>query len=165
MKSVVMLSTMHELQMSTNDRSSELKKCLAYLKSEFKAQKSVDIQVVMEEWHDDRGESAAREFATRSGLQWANVGTPDEGQFRTYRNPICFCAHNGTLRSDGNAPQMREYGPFEKQEARENRMVQNVRAAMQKYESGILIVGDNHLHSIFGKLRSSGFNVCGFSYL
>jgi hypothetical protein len=165
MKNIVMLSTIHERQMSTNDTSSELGKCLDYLKSTFKVQKAVDVQIVMEEWHENLGETVVKLFAKKSGLHWANVGTPDESQFRTYRGPICYVGHNGTLRFDGSAPQMHEYGPFENQEARENRMVQNVGAEMQRYESGILIVGNNHMHSIFGKLQRSGFEVYGYSCL
>jgi hypothetical protein len=118
----------------------------------------------MEEWHEDR-ESVVRVFAAESSLRWANVGTPVEEQFRTYRNPVSFCAHNGTLQSDGNAPEMHEYGPFEKQDAREKQMVQNVRTEMTNYESGILVLGLAHMHSIFEKLQSSGFQVYGFSYL
>jgi hypothetical protein len=60
---------------------------------------------------------------------------------------------------------MGEYGPFENQDAREERMVQNVRAEMESYESGILVLGLAHMHSVFEKLQSSGFKVYGYSYL
>ena len=151
--------------MSTNDASLELGKCLDYLKVKFKIQEAVDVQTVMEEWHENLGETVVKEFATKSGPRWANIGTPDEGQFRTYRGPICFPGHNGTLQSDGDAPEMHEYGPFENQDAREKRMVQNVRAEMESYESGILVLGLAHMHSVFEKLQSSGFKVYGYSYL
>jgi len=165
MKNIVMLCTIHELQMSTNDRSSELVKCLEYLITEFKAQESVDVQTVMEEYHKSLRQTVGKDFAMKSGLHWANIGTPEEEQFLTYRYPISFVGYNGILRSDGNAPQMREYGPFENQEARERQMVQNVVAEMENYENGILILGNNHMHSMFGKLRDAGFDVYGFSYL
>jgi hypothetical protein len=165
MKNVVMLATMHQSQMSTNDASLELGKCLNYLKAKLKIQEAVDVQTVMEEWHENLGETVVKEFAAKSGLHWANAGTPDEEQFRTYRGPICFPGHNGTLQSDGDAPEMYEYGPFENQDARERQMVQNVRTEMTNYESGILVLGLAHMHSIFEKLQSSGFQVYGFSHL
>jgi hypothetical protein len=165
MKNIVMLATIHECQMITNDAASELRKCLDYLRSRFKGEKSVEVQIVMEEWHENLGETVVKDFATKSGLRWANIGTPAEVQFRTYRGPICFPGHNGTLQSGGNAPEMCEYGPFENQDAREKRMVQNVRAEMQNYESGMLVLGLAHMHSIFEKLQSSGFKVYGYSYL
>ncbi len=165
MKNVVMLATTHERQMSTNDASSELGKCLGYLRSKFKVQKTVDMQIVMEEWHENLGETTVKQFATKSGLHWANVGTPDEVKFRTYMGPICFPGHKGTLQPDGEAPGMYEYGPFENQDAREKQMVQNVRVEMENYESGILVLGLAHMHSVFEKLQSSGFKVYGYSYL
>jgi len=164
-KNVVMLATTHQHQMATSDAASGLGKCLNYLESRFKVQRSVDLQIVMEEWHENLGETVAREFATRSGLRWASVGTPDEEQFRTYRGPICFPGHNGTLQSDGDAPEMYEYGPFENQEARERRMTENVQTEMENYEGGLLVVGLAHTHSLFGKLQSAGFSVAAFSWL
>jgi hypothetical protein len=164
-ENVVMLSTTHHRQMSANDASSELGKCLDYLRLTFKEQKAVDVQIVMEEWHENLGETVVKEFATKSGLQWANVGTPDEAQFRTYTGPICFPGHNGTLQPDEDAPGMYEYGPFENQETREKRMVQNVGAEMENYKSRILVLGLAHMHSVFEKLQASGFKVYGYSYL
>jgi hypothetical protein len=167
MKNVVMLATIHQYQMSGNDASLELGECLDYLRSEFKVQKAVDFQTAMEEWSEELGETVVREFATESGLHWANVGTPDEPQFRTYApfGAVKHPGHNGTLRWDPHAPPIDEYGPFEKQEAREKRMVQNVRAEMENYESGILVLGLAHMHSVFEKLESSGFKVYGYKYL
>jgi hypothetical protein len=81
----------------------------------------------MGEWADKYGESVADKFSKASGLHWANVGTPDEPQFRTYTGPINYPGHDGTLQPpDWDAPPMDEYGPFEKQEAREDRMAKNV---------------------------------------
>jgi hypothetical protein len=60
---------------------------------------------------------------------------------------------------------MREYGPFEKEETRENRMAMNVQAEMENYETGPLILGLAHLHSVFGKVQSLGFKVTAFSWL
>jgi hypothetical protein len=59
---------------------------------------------------------------------------------------------------------MDEYGPPENQEARENQMVTRVQAEMEKYESGLFIVGLGHMHSLFGKLQRVGFKVT-FSWM
>ena len=165
MKNVVMLATIHQYQMSGNDAGSELRKCLDYLRSQFKAQKTVELQTVMEEWSKELGETVVKEFATKSGLHWASVGTPDEPRLRTYLPAVTYPGHNGTLRPDHGAPPLCEYGPFQNQEAREKRIVQNVRAEMENYESGIFVLGLAHMHSVFKKLQSSGFKVYGYSCL
>lgn len=119
----------------------------------------------MEEWSEKKEESFAKAFAPKSGLNWANVGTTDEPQFQTYWGQIHYPGHNGTLQYDPDAPSLDEYGPFENQEARENRMVKNIHAEMENYETGLFILGLAHLHSVFGKLKSSGFTVTGYSWL
>jgi hypothetical protein len=166
MKSVVMLATVHEYQVLGNARNSELEKRLDFLISKFGAQN------VMEEWSEKRGESFAKAFAgkkalaTISAFHWANVGTPGEPEYCTYRGRINHPEYNGTLPdTDWSAPEMDEYGPFENQEARENRIAMNVQAEMENDESGLLILGLAHLHSIFGKLGSLGFKVTAFSWL
>jgi len=159
MKNVVMLATVHQYQITGNDLNSELEKRLAYLRSKF------NVQAVMEEWSEKFGESVSHGFAARSGLHWANVGTPAEPRFRTYSGVINYPGHNGTLRWDPHAPPMDEYGPFENQEARENWMAKNVHAAMENYDTGLFILGIGHMHSLFGKLLSAGFKVTGYSWL
>lgn len=146
MKSVVMLATFHQYQVLGNDRNSELEKRLDYLRLKF------DVQTVMEEWSEKEGDSFAQVFAKKLGLHWANVGTPDEPQFQTYWGLIHYPGHNGTLKHDPDAPSLDQYGPFENQEARENWMTKGVQAEMEKYESGLFILGVAHLHSVFGKL-------------
>lgn len=169
MKSVVILATVHEYQVLGNARNSELEKRLDYLISKFGA------QIVMEEWSENQRECIAKGFATKLDLHWANVGTPDEPEYRTYTKPINCPGYDGTLQlpefADGDelqhwmAPEMDEYGPFENQEAREDRMTKNVQAETENYESGLFVLGLAHLHSIFGKLRSLGFKVTAFSWL
>jgi hypothetical protein len=159
MKSIVMLATVHQYQMLRNDGNSELEKRLDYLRSKFSA------QTVMEEWSEKKGESFAKAFATKSGLHWANVGTPDEPQFRTYWGLIHYPGYNGTLQHDPHAPSLDEYGPFENQEGSENWMVKKVQVEMENYETGLFILGVAHLHSLFAKLRSLGFKVTGYSWL
>lgn len=161
MKSIVMLGTLHLLsQVPGNDRASGLEKCLDYLRAEF------GPQIVMEEWFEGLGESVAKAFANKLDLPWANVGTPDEPEYRTHCCPINHPGYHGSVRQPVcNAPQMHEHGPFENQEAREKRMAKNVEAQMEKYETGLFILGTAHLHSVFAKLRSLGFKVVAFSWL
>ena len=192
MKSVVMLATLHEYQELGNARNSELEKRLDYLISKFGAQ--VVMEEWFEKQRESvakpsatkkeresfarpsatkkERESFARAFAerkalaTKSAFHWANVGTPDEPQYRTYTGLINYPGYDGSLQPpDWDAPQMYEYGPFENQEIRENQMAKNVQAEMGNYESGLFILGLAHLHSVFGKLQSLGFKVTAFSWL
>jgi hypothetical protein len=158
MKNVVVLATIHQYQTPGNDANLGLEKRLDYLKSKF------GVQIVMEEWSEKKGESVAKAFTTKSGLHWANVGTPNEPQFQTFWGLIHYPGHNGTLPHDPDAPSLDEYGPFENQEARENRMVKNVQAEMENYETGLFILGVAHLHSLFAKLKALDFKVTGYSW-
>jgi hypothetical protein len=159
MKSIVILGTSHQYQGPESDPNLELEKPLGYLRSKFGA------QIVMEEWAEKDEQSVVAVWAAKLNLPWANVGTPDEPQFRTYWGVISHPEHKGTLGWDPHAPPMYEYGPFEKQEAREHRMAKNVQAEMRNYETGLLIVGLGHMHSLFAKLLSAGFKVTGYSWL
>ncbi|MGO9126537.1 MAG: hypothetical protein ACLP6G_16830 [Terriglobales bacterium] len=159
MKSVIMLATIHEYQVLGNPGNPELTTRVNYLKAKLGA------NVVLEEWSEKQGHSAAEEFAPTLGLRWVSVGTPYEPQFRTYSGKLNYPGYNGTLRWDPHAPPMDEYGPFENQEARENRMAENVQAEMQDCEAGLFILGIAHMHSLFAKLLSRGFKVTGFSWL
>jgi hypothetical protein len=158
-KRIVMLATVHQYQTPGNDLNPKLEERLEYLRSKFGA------QTIMEEWSEKKGDSFAKTFAKKSGLHWANVGTPDEQQFGTYWGLIHYPGHDGTLPHDPNAPSLDEYGPFENQEARENWMVREVKVEMATYENGLLILGVAHLHSLFAKLQSLGFKVTGYSWL
>ena len=160
MKTILMLGTAHLLhRVPGDDRTAGLEKCLDYLI------RKLGAQVVMEEWSEKQKESVAMAFATKSGLHWVNVGTPDEPQYWTYAGPINYPGYDGTLQShDPDAPMMNEYGPFENQGNRERRMVENVRAEMEKHGTGLFILGTAHLHSVFDKLQSLGFEVVAFSW-
>jgi hypothetical protein len=76
-KKLVMLATIHQHQASGSAGCADLETILEYLRSKF------DVQAIVEEWSDKKG-SWARGFAAKSSLPGANVGTPDEPQFRTY---------------------------------------------------------------------------------
>ena len=93
-----------------------------------------------------------------------NVGTPDEPQYRTYDGYIKHPGYNGTLPDyDPDGPWLNEYGPFENQENRERRMAENLRTEMENHETGLIILGTAHLHSVFGKLQCLGFRVVAFA--
>jgi hypothetical protein len=160
MKTVLMLGTPHLLhRVPGDDRIAGLERCLEYLKCKLGA------QVVLEEWSDKQGESVAKAFATKSGLRWVDVGTPDEPQYRTYVGYINYPGYSGSLPEyDPDAPGMNEYGPYENQENREYRMAENVRAEMERCETGLFVLGTAHLHSLFGKLQSPDFKVVAFSW-
>jgi hypothetical protein len=161
-KRVVILATDHTSQIGGLDaeRNQGLKLRLAWLKSKF------DWQIALEEWSDKHDHSVAREFANAAGLQWHNVGTPDEEQFKTFNGPINYPENDGTIQPvDWHAPSMYEYGPFENQEARENRMADNISAKMEVYEVALYIVGLAHLHSMFLKLHSRGIVVTAYFWV
>jgi hypothetical protein len=159
-KSIVLFATVHEYQIRGSNQNSQPTRRLDYLRSRLGA------QIVMEEWANKHGQSVAAEWAATLGLHWANVGTPDEPEFRTYTGPINYPGHDGSLQPpDWDAPGMSEYGPFENQEAREIRMVENVRREMERFENGFFLLGLAHLHSLSGRLRSAGFETKGFSWL
>src|SRR5580704_276404 len=157
MKRVVMLATIHQHQVRGNPGNAEFEKRVGYLKSKLGG------KIILEEWSEKQGKSAAEEFAPSLGLQWFDVGTPDETQFWTYAGPINFPGHDGTL-SDWDAPGMSGYGPFINQEARERQMAKNIQAQMQSSDGGIFILGLAHLYSMYGKLRDLGFDVIGLSW-
>jgi hypothetical protein len=105
MKSIVILATTHENQIVGNARSSGLEQRVDYFKSK------LGVQIVMEEWSKKKGKSAAETFTNKSGFPWANVGTPDEPQFRTYRGPVNYPGYDGTVPSDPDAPPLRTKRP------------------------------------------------------
>jgi hypothetical protein len=160
MKSVVMLATIHQYQMLGAEENSKLERCSDYLRSKFGA------RIVMEEWAEKLGQSVVAKWAGTLDIPWVSVGPPDEPQFRTYEGPINYPGHDGTLQPpDWHAPGMYEYGPFENQEARENRMAMNVQTEMENYDTGLFVLGLGHTHSVFGKLLSLGFKITCFSCL
>jgi len=152
------LATDHGSQKLGNRRNGELERRLEYLYRNF------GVQLFMEEWASNQGESVAKEVALRLDIKWVNIGTPEEPQYRTYTGPIDYPGHDGPFQ-DSEAPTMYAYGPFDNQEARENRMTENIIAAMKHYGTGLLVIGLAHLHSLTAKLNSAGFSVNSFQWL
>jgi hypothetical protein len=156
-KKIVMLATPHAYQQPGNPGNARLEACLRYLSLKFHG------QVVMEQWSEEKGPSFAEELTPKLGLEFANVGTPDEGMFRTCWPQISHPDHDGTLPYDPDAPPMlHEYGPLDAQAAREEQMVRNIRKKMEDYGGGIFIVGIAHTHSLHSKLVEMGFDVTSY---
>jgi hypothetical protein len=157
-KRVAVFGTAHGLQAKGDARNSELQSRLLYLVGRF------DATIIMEEWASDCPPSLASTLANER-VAYKNVGTPTEEQFRTFCNaPINHPSHDGTLGPCEDAPQFYEYGPLEKQENREQRMVQNIQDKMENHCVGLFIVGLAHVHSISSKLKDAGFNVAAYTW-
>ncbi len=146
-KKIVILGTFHKYQPLGDPGNAPLEECLKYLSLKFK------VQVVMEEWTEEKGPSFAKELAPRLGLEFAKVGTPDEEPCRTCWPQISHPAHNGTLPYDPDAPSMlNEYGPLDAESAREEQMLRSIRKKMEDYAGGIFLVGIAHTHSLSSQL-------------
>ncbi len=153
-KKVVLLGTFHKYQPLGDPGNARLEECLRYLSRKF------HVQIVMEEWTEEKGPSLAKELAPKLGLQFAYVGTPDEDAFRTFWPQISHPDHDGTLPYDPEAPCMLyEYGPLDAENAREEQMLRSVRKKMEGYTGGIFIVGIAHTHSLFSRFVVMGFDV------
>lgn len=158
-KQIIMFATAHQYQQNGHFLNAEFEARLRYLHKNF------SYEIILEEWAQNQPESLAHSLAPQLELSWENVGTPHEQQFSTYTNPVCHPGHDGTLESDSDAPHLSEYGPYEQQENREKRMVENIMTKMSKHEVGLFIFGIAHLHSLFGKLQSAGFTVTAYHWL
>lgn len=84
-------------------------------------------------------------------LDWKNIGTPNTVEFR----------NDGDLL--GNHAYINGYGPLDVQERRESAMCYNIHTVMSAYESGLLVVGEAHIHSMSVKL-SLEFDVEPYGY-
>ena len=160
MKRIVILGTAHEYQRLGHFLNQQLEIRLEHLRSNFNS------QVLLEEWSEKAPPSFAASWAARIGLKYQNIGTPDENQSVLYRcPPIDHPSHDGVLGTNFDAPSMSEYGPFEIQEKREEKMVENIRVAMLNDDNGLLLLGIAHLHSMLARLHSRNFDVVGYHWL
>jgi hypothetical protein len=158
-KRLVVLGTMHNLQLVGHHQNAEFLERLLFLIEKF------SVTAIMEEWTEDQPPSVASQLAG-GPVRYKDVGTPHESAFRTYQfHPINHPAHDGILGSCFDAPSMSEYGPIDRQQNREQRMVTNIRGEMEGHRAGIFIVGLAHLHSMSTKLKEAGFNVSAYSWL
>lgn len=112
-------------------------------------------QVVLEEWSEILGQSAASEIASAHHVSWKNIGTPQRPELKSF-------GIEGALDFPESA-NIQRYGPLASQEKRENLMCDNIIAAMSAYETGVVVIGLGHLHSMMVKL-SGDFDVDGYGY-
>jgi hypothetical protein len=82
-------------------------------------------------------------------VPWKNIGTSDTAEFTTYKTRLVL----NILR----------YGPLDVQERREVLMCINIRDVMSKFDSGLLVIGEAHLHSMAAKLLPE-FEVDAYGY-
>jgi hypothetical protein len=156
-KKIVILAIAHECQRLGDAGNAKLEECVAYLNRKFK------VQILMEEWTEEQGQTYTAELAPKLGLDFAKIGTPDDEPFRSCWPQISHPAHDGTLPYDPDAPSMlHEYGPLDTENAREEQMVRSIRKRMEDYTGGMFIVGIAHTHSLHSKLVSMGFDVTSY---
>jgi hypothetical protein len=157
-KRVVILATEHGCQQNGNANNGALAERVLLLIERFA------LTLLMEEWSETKPPSFASTLVS-STVSYKNVGTPSEEQFRTYCLPINHPSYVGTLDDCDECPSMSEYGPLDRQENRERKMLQNIRMAMEEHRVGLFLVGLGHLHSMSGKLRDADFAVTAFEWL
>jgi hypothetical protein len=159
-KRLVILATSHNIQDNGHHLNSEFEQRLAFLIRMFAP------TLLVEEWAEDRPPSFASVLAKRLGLEYTNIGTPKEEQFRTFCNaPINYPGHDGSLGRCSGAPQFYEYGPLDTQENRELRMMHNIENEMKNHAVSLLVLGLAHLHSMSSKIRQANFNVAAYSWI
>ncbi len=158
-KRVVVIGTDHAIQKTGHLKNPELRSRLLYLIEQFA------VTTLMEEWAEKQGPSVASEVA-KGFIAYKNVGTPPGAAFQTFRYaPIDHPAHDGTLAPSWDGPSINEYGPLDRQERREQRMIENILSEMEGHSVGLFIVGHAHLHSMSLKLKEAHFNVTAYSWL
>jgi len=157
-KRVVILGTEHGCQQKGHANNAALGARLSLLIERF------SVTLLVEEWSESKGPSFVSTLAG-DHLSYENAGTPSEEQFQTYRLPINHPSYLGTLDDCEECPSMSEYGPLDRQENRERRMLQNIQTAMELHQVGLFLVGLGHLHSMSNKLLAANFNVTAFEWL
>ena len=87
--------------------------------------------------------------ATAPRVPWKNIGTPDTPEFTTYKTRLLI--------------NIVRYGPLDVQERREVLMCTNISDVMSKFDSGLLVLGQGHFHSMATKLLPE-FDVDAYGY-
>lgn len=152
-KSVLVIGTGHDFQVVGNPWETLFRDMLASVVNTY------DIQIILEEWNDNRGIAIGSTLATDQ-LHWENVGTQDLPEYNTYVGWI----NNAYDPQQPTHQYFREY-PLDIQEKREQFMVKRIAELMAVYERGLFVVGMNHLHSCMTKLKLAGFDVKGGNWL
>ena len=112
-------------------------------------------QVVLEEWSVMRGQSGAWAVAAAHEVTWKSIGTHPTPELTPYGNDAAL--------DFPNSANIQRYGPLLSQERRENLMCTNIATAMSLYETGVLVIGLGHLHSMMMKL-SGQFEIDGYGF-
>lgn len=151
-KSILVIATAHDFQVVGNPWETLFREMLASVVNTY------DIQIILEEWNDNRGTAIASTLETAQ-LRWKNVGTQNLAEYDTSKaGYINFDPWRATHLM------FREY-PYEVQEKREQFMVKRIVELMAGYERGLFVVGMDHLHSCMTKLRLANFDVKGGNWL
>jgi hypothetical protein len=158
MKRVVVFGTVHQFQSDGHFLNDAFGRRLSYLIEHLSA------TLIMEEWSEKCPTSFAKKYAAKRQIAYRNVGTSSEKEeFQTFVfAQINHPGHDGILPTDEEGPPLVEYGPLDKQENRERKMIQNIQSEMESQDIGLFIVGLAHLHSVSAKLKAAGFDVAAF---
>jgi len=142
---VIVLGTNHEIQEKDYKGTNEFHAVLGYIIREWQ------IDIVMEEWTSTKGSTVGQRIASELKVQWFDVGTPSDSEFKTYI-PLCDPMEIPPMVID-------RYGPLSAQIKREEYMVIEIQKAMGEKNRGLFIVGQAHLHSMSEKLLNAGYEV------
>jgi hypothetical protein len=147
---IVLMGTTHEVQENDYQGTHEFKKVLVYLCRKF------PVRVIMEEWTERKGDTVGKRLASEQNLEWVNVGTPSTRELKTF-DPWFDPSEDPPML-------INRYGPADIQTRREGLMLDAMQAAMRNRETGMMIVGMAHLHSMAEKLVRLGFEIEGFHW-
>src|SRR5208337_5217832 len=147
-KQIIALATHHHVQLNGHRLNDRFGQVISLIRERY------PVQVILEEWTPDRKSFASTVDTDK--LKWKNVGTPEEKRFETY----AYGLNTDPPTHDPKKPMLQEYGPLNVHELREGYMVARIKEFMEPF-----IVGLAHLHSTLSKLRSSGFEVRGYSWM
>ena len=153
-KRLLVLGTVHGVQEQGNALSNEFKQVLLGLVADY------NIKAILEEWTYEPRVSVAATLASER-LKWKNIGTPNEEIFETWCMPLNY---HPAKHKEGYL-YVSEYGPLEKQNARETFMLSRIKKEMIDTDVGLVLVGLAHLHSMTDKLEVSGFDVTACYWL
>lgn len=142
---VIVLGTNHEIQERDYKGTNEFHAVVGYIIREWQ------VDIVMEEWTSTKGSTVGQRLASDLNIQWLNVGTPSDSQFKT-DIPLCDPMEMPPMVID-------RYGPLSVQIKREEHMVTEIQKAMNEKHCGLFIVGQAHLHSMSEKLLNAGYEV------
>ena len=112
-------------------------------------------EVVLEEWSVVRSQSGASAVAQGRDVSWKSIGTPPTPELESYGNDEAL--------DHPMSANIQRYGPLNSQEKREKLLSKNIVNAMSAYETGVVVIGLAHLHSMMMRL-SSNFDVDGYGF-